>query len=59
MGFRYQQTEALSWGAAFLYDSKEPLSLERGVADNKVMANGGSFSGGGAFLTTIGAAYEF
>ena len=59
MGFRYQQTEALSWGAAFLYDSKEPLSLERGVADNKVMANGGSFSGGGAFLTTIGMAYEF
>jgi long-chain fatty acid transport protein len=60
MGFRYQQSENLSWGAAFLYDSKEPLSLTPGVAaDNKVMVNGGSFSGGGAFLTTIGAAYEF
>jgi len=59
MGFRYQQTEALSWGAAFLYDSKDSLSLKPGVADNAVMANGGSFSGGGALLTTIGMAYEF
>ena len=59
MGFRYQQTESISWGAAFLYDSKEPLSLERGVADNPIMAQGGSFSGGGAFLTTIGGSYEF
>ncbi len=59
MGFRYQQTEALSWGAAFLYDSKEPLSLTPGVAENMVLENGGSFSGGGAFLTTVGMAYEF
>ncbi len=59
MGFRYQQTEALSWGAAFLYDSKEPFSLVPGVAENPVLANGGSFSGGGAFLTTVGMAYEF
>ena len=59
MGFRYQQTEEISWGAAFLYDSKESRSLTRGVADNAVMANGGSFSGGGAFLTTIGGSYEF
>jgi len=59
MGFRYQQTEALSWGAAFLYDSKEPLSLTTGVAQNDVLSHGGSFSGGGAFLTTIGMAYEF
>ncbi len=59
MGFRYQQTEEISWGAAFLYDSKESLSLERGVADNAVLAQGGGFSGGGAFLTTIGGSYEF
>ena len=59
MGFRYQQTEELSWGAAFLYDSKEARSLTPGVAENAVLANGGSFSGGGAFLTTIGIAYEF
>jgi long-chain fatty acid transport protein len=59
MGFRYQQTEALSWGAAFLYDKKDEFSLTPGVADNAVMANGGRFSGGGAFLTTIGMAYEF
>jgi len=59
MGFRYQQTEEISWGMAFLYDSKEGLSLKPGVADNAIMANGGSFSGGGAFLTTIGGSYEF
>ena len=59
MGFRYQQTEALSWGAAFLYDSKESRTLTSGVAENPVLANGGSFSGGGAFLTTVGMAYEF
>ena len=63
MGFRYQQTEALSWGAAFLYDSKDPIRLVRGAHENQDPNNllnaGGSFSGGGAFLTTIGASYEF
>jgi len=59
MGFRYQQTEDLSWGAAFLYDSKESRSLKPGVSDNPVLANGGGFSEGGAFLTTIGIAYEY
>jgi len=59
MGFRYQQTENVSWGAAFLYDSKESISMLPGVSDNKVLANGGGFSGGGAFLTTVGMAYEF
>ncbi len=60
MGFRYQQTEALSWGAAFLYDSKEPRSVAPGIADNPVIqANGASFNGGGAYLTTVGMAYEF
>jgi len=59
MGFRYQQTEALSWGLAFLYDSKDPISVQNGVADNAVLANGGSFAGGGAYLSTIGISYEF
>jgi len=59
IGFRYQQTDEISWGAGFLYDSKDPRSLTPGVADNPVLANGGSFSGGGAYLTTIGMAYEF
>jgi long-chain fatty acid transport protein len=54
MGFRYQQTENLSWGAAFLYDSKESIS----VVDNDTIP-GGSFTEGGAFLTTIGIAYEY
>ncbi len=59
MGFRYQQTENLSWGAAFLYDSKESLSIPAGVNENPVLANGGGFSEGGAFLTTVGLAYEY
>ena len=61
MGFRYQQTEDLSWGAAFLYDSKDPLSLTAGAHNDQtsLLNKGGSFSGGGAFLTTIGMAYEF
>jgi len=59
MGFRYQQTEDISWGAAFLYDSKESRSLTPGVAENQILANGGGFSEGGAFLTTISMAYEF
>jgi len=59
MGFRYQQTENLSWGAAFLYDSKEPRSIPAGVNPNPILANGGSFQEGGAFLTTIGISYEY
>jgi long-chain fatty acid transport protein len=59
MGFRYQQTEQLSWGMAFLYDSKDSRSLTPGVADNDVMKHGGTFDDGGAYLTTIGLAYEF
>jgi long-chain fatty acid transport protein len=59
MGFRYQQTENLSWGAAFLFDSKDDISVPKGVNENPVLANGGGFSEGGAFLTTIGVAYEY
>jgi len=59
LGFRYQQTKKLSWGAAFLYDSKDPISLAAGVADNPVLTRGGSFDGGGAYLTTVGISYEF
>ncbi len=59
MGFRYQQNDQLSWGAAFLYDNKETRSITKGVADNPVLANGGDFGGGGAYLTTVGVAYEF
>ena len=60
MGFRYQQTENLSWGAAFLYTSKESISVPPGtVLDNPVLVNGGTFTEGGAYLTTIGVSYEY
>jgi len=54
MGFRYQQTEDLSWGAAFLYTGKDSIS----VVDNDLIP-GGTFTEGGAFLTTIGVSYEY
>jgi long-chain fatty acid transport protein len=60
MGFAIDETtEDLSWGAAFLYDSKDSISMTPGVSDNPILAKGGSFTEGGAFLTTIGMAYEF
>ena len=61
MGFRYQQSENLSWGAAFLYDSKESISLVPGAHEDhsSLLYNGGTFTEGGAFLTTIGVTYEY
>jgi long-chain fatty acid transport protein len=63
MGFRYQQNENLSWGAAFLYDSKESIALKKGAHEDQSPTNllnqGGTFTGGGAFLSTIGVEYEF
>jgi len=60
MGFRYQQSANLSWGAAFLYDSKEAITVKPGV-NSSINPSGfnAGFSEGGAFLTTIGMAYEF
>jgi len=59
MGFSYQQTPNLSWGVSFLLDAKESQTVPKGVAENQVLANGGGFSGGGAYLTTIGLSYEY
>lgn len=59
MGFRYQQTEELSWGAAFLYDSKDSLTIAPGTSVNPHPSFAAGFSEGGAYLTTIGMAYEF
>ena len=61
MGFRYQQNENFSWGASFLYSSKDAITLQPGGHENprSVLNNGGGFSEGGAFLTMVGVAYEF
>ncbi len=60
IGFRYQQTQNLSWGAALLHTSKEGVSLSPGVnMVNPILSQGGSFGGGGATLATIGMSYEF
>jgi len=61
MGFKYQQNEQLSWGASFLYSSKETIEVKPGVNSsiNPSPTYASGFSEGGAFLTTIGVAYEF
>ena len=60
MGFRYQQTENFSWGAAFLYDSKKGTTIKPGEnAKVNPTAGTANFTEGGAFLSTIGMAYEF
>ena len=60
MGFRYQQTENLSWGAALLHTEKEGVSLKAGENTvNPILAKGGGFGGGGATLTTVGISYKF
>ncbi len=59
-GFRYQQSEALSWGVAVLIDDKDSRTIEPGtVTDNEVLVNGGTFDDGGAYLVTVGMAYAF
>jgi len=59
LGFRYQQTKNLSWGVAFLMSKKDSIALKPGVAENTILSKGGTFTDGGAFLTTIGMAYTF
>ena len=62
LGFRYQQTEHLSWGIAMLYDAKASRTISPGVVkaeDNEVLNKGGSFRKGGAYLTTIGLSYRY
>lgn len=51
-GFKYKQSEALSWGAAVLYDKKD----SRKVSNHEV---NGEFSDGGAILATVGMSYRF
>jgi len=55
-GFRYKQTENLEWGVAMLYDHKKKRTLSLGENENGIV---GTFSKGGAFLTTVGFRYKF
>ena len=58
IGFRYQQTESISWGAAFLWSDKDTITVAPGTDINPTPVSA-EFSDGGAFLTTLGVAYEF
>ena len=55
-GFKYKQTENLSWGMAILYDKKVERTLAVGENDDKIV---GTFSDGGAILGTVGISYRF
>ena len=55
-GFKYQQTDHLSWGAAILYDKKDSRTLAFGENENGIV---GEFTDGGAILTTVGISYKF
>lgn len=60
MGFRYKQSDSLTWGASFLYSSKESIDVPAGAnPDINPSPFTAGFSEGGAFLTTIGVAYEY
>ena len=55
-GFKYQQTDQLSWGAALLYDKKDSRTLVLGENENGIV---GEFTDGGAILATVGISYKF
>ena len=55
-GFKYQQTDHLSWGAALLYDEKDSRTLAFGENENGIV---GEFTDGGAILATVGISYKF
>jgi len=55
-GFRYKQTEKLEWGVALLYDHKKKRTITPG---ENIYGIGGTFSGGGALLATVGFQYKF
>ncbi|WP_457607695.1 OmpP1/FadL family transporter [Nitratifractor sp.] len=55
-GFRYKQTENFEWGMAILYDRKKKRTIPLGSNENGI---GGTFSKGGALLTTVGFQYRF
>ena len=56
-GFKYQQTENLSWGAAVLYDKKTSRKVNSAVEYGTGLV--GEFSDGGAVLITAGLSYKF
>ncbi|MDQ7047765.1 MAG: OmpP1/FadL family transporter [Sulfurovum sp.] len=55
-GFKYQQTNEISWGMAILYDKKESRTLALGENENGIV---GKFTDGGAILATVGLSYRF
>ena len=57
-GFKYKQTENLSWGAAILYDKKTSRKVNSAVAGGTTGIIG-EFSDGGAVLITAGLSYKF
>jgi long-chain fatty acid transport protein len=56
MGVRFQASDQLSYGLAYLHDEKESITLDAGESESGII---GKFSGGGADLLTASVAYKF
>lgn len=55
-GFRYKQSEHLSWGVAMLYDYKKSRDIKKLENETGIA---GEFDKGGALLVTTGFEYKF
>ncbi|MCP3869932.1 MAG: hypothetical protein GY703_17935 [Gammaproteobacteria bacterium] len=58
-GARYNYSDALSIGGAFLYDRKDSLNLAPGDNGSSQLAGGAEFSNARAYLLTMGLEYKF
>ncbi|MCB1857262.1 MAG: transporter [Gammaproteobacteria bacterium] len=59
LGARYQYSDKLNLGAAFLYDKKDSLKLKAGENINAALAAGAKFEDASAYLLTVGMNYDF
>ena len=56
VGVRVKQSDALSWGVAYLHDEKDSIKLKAGENKNGIT---GTFSNGGADLVALSMQYKF
>jgi len=60
VGARYQATDAFSIGAAFLYDTKDSLTIQPGESKlDAPLTVAGKFEDAAAYLLTMGVEYKF
>jgi len=60
LGAKYQYSDKLSFGGAFLYDQKDKLTIAAGESTNPFLAGGQQeFEDAAAYLLTVGIEYKF